>query len=102
VDVGATCGGSLSPTDQRDYYSVDLKGASQVRLRLFNLPSGTNFDALVYEDATGYPRPCHIGTVGDQDKAVDCNLNPSKSYFILVNRGPRPEGGSYNMSLMRR
>jgi hypothetical protein len=82
---------------------VDLKGASQVRLRLFNLPEGSNFDALMYEDQAPYELLCYTGDQpGDQDKVKDCDPNPSKSYFILVNRGPRPEGGSYNMSLMRR
>jgi hypothetical protein len=101
IDVGATCGGSFSPTDPKDYYSVNLEGASAVRLRLFNLPSGTNWDALIYEDAAGYPLRCQIGTPGDQDKETNCTLNPSRSYFVLVSRGPLSAGGSYNMSLTR-
>jgi hypothetical protein len=100
--VDVTCGGSFSPVDQKDYYTLDLKGADRVRLRLFDLPSGTNWDALVYEDASGYPLACQIGTPGDADKSVDCNLNPGKPHFVLVSRGPKTDGGPYKMHVARR
>jgi hypothetical protein len=100
--VDVTCGGSFSPVDEKDYYRLDLKGVNRVRLRLFDLPSNTNWDALLYEDASGYPLACYIGTPGDADKSVDCNLNPSKPYFVLVSRGPKTSGGTYKMRVERR
>ena len=110
--VGSTCAGSFSNFDEKDYYSLNLDGATKVRLRLFNLPSGTNWDAMIYEDAGGgnYPLACHIGTQGWEDKSADCpnadgypnSLNLSKDYFVLVSRGPEKDGGPYTMSVERR
>jgi hypothetical protein len=101
--VDVTCGGSLNNMDQKDYYTLDLDGANRVRLHLRNLPSGTNWDALIYENKSGYPLACQIGTPGDSDKRSDnCNVNPSKNYFVLVSRGPNQTGGSYEMEVERR
>jgi len=102
--VGATCDGSFSTTDKRDYYSLNLNGATDIRLRLFNLPSGTNWDAAIYEDAGGYPYVCHIGTPGDQAKSVDCTLSASKKYFVVVNTDIAPSKGAntYDMSVEQR
>jgi len=105
TQVGATCSGSFSSLDTRDYYSLNLSGVSNVRLRLYDLPSGTNWDALIYEDTGGspYPLACQIGDPGDDDKSVNCTLNPSKSYFVLVNAGTPPSGGNtYKMSVEQR
>lgn len=96
------CGGSFNALDEKDYYSLALQGASKVRLDLDQLPSGTNWDAMIYEDASGYPLACQIGTQGDKPKHVDCTLNSSKSYFVLVSRGPKQAGGTYRMSVTRR
>lgn len=102
--VGATCDGSFSTTDKRDYYSLNPNGATNIRLRMFNLPSGSNWDALIFEDAGGYPYVCHIGTPGDQAKSVDCTLSASKSYFVVVNTDIAPSKGAntYNMSVEQR
>jgi hypothetical protein len=100
--VDVTCGGSFSAVDEKDYYTLDLNGVRKVRLRLFNLPSGTNWDAMIYENRSGYPLACHIGTAGDADKAKNCNLNPNKNYFVLVSRGPETKGGSYRMRVAER
>ncbi len=104
--VGATCSGSFSQLDTRDYYSLNLNGAANVRLRLYDLPSGTNWDALIYKDtgASPYPLACQIGTLGDDDKYANCTLNPSESYFVLVNAGTAPGGGTntYKMSVEQR
>jgi len=99
--VGATCDGSFSGTDTRDYYSLNLNGATNIRLALENLPSGTNWDALIYEDASGYPLACQIGTAGDQNKYKNCTLDASKSYFVMVNAGTAPskESNTYQMSV---
>jgi hypothetical protein len=98
----ATCGGSFSPVDQKDYYLLDLRGERKVRLRLFDLPAGTNWDAMIYENTEGYPLACHIGTSGSGDKSEDCDLNLSKDYFVLVSRGPQKTGGSYGMRVEAR
>jgi len=103
--VGATCYGSFSAVDMKDYYSLNLNGVTQVRLSLSNLPSGTNWDAAIYEDAPGYPLACHIGTPGSGDKYKDCSsLDPARSYFVLVNAGTAPGGGAntYQMSVTSR
>ena len=100
--VDATCHSSFSALDQRDYYTLDLRGASNIRLRLFDLPSDTNWDAMIYENAAGYPIACHIGTPGHEDKWKDCGLDPAKSYFVLVNRGPGTSSGAYNLRVDRR
>jgi hypothetical protein len=98
----ATCGGSFSPLDEKDYYLLDLRGHPRIRLRLFNLPPGTNWDALVYENTGGYPLACQIGTPGSGDKSADCNLDLGKDYFVLVSRGPNRTGGSYSMQAKTR
>lgn len=101
--VGAICNGSFSPTDTRDYYTLILGGVANVRLSLTNLPAGTNWDALIYEDKTGYPLACQIGTPGWADKYKDCVLDPSKSYFVMVNAGTAPASTqTYKMSVTAR
>jgi hypothetical protein len=101
--VGAVCSGSFDAMDEKDYYSLNLDGVTKVRLRLFNLPSGSNWDAMIYEDIEGYPLACHIETIGDNDKYKDCApLNPSKDYLVLVSRGPVKSSGSYQMSVEQR
>lgn len=104
TEINAACSGSFSATDIKDYYSLTLGGVTNVRLRLYNLPSGTNWDAMIYEDTSGYPLACHIATFGDQDKYKDCTLNASKSYFVLVSAGTPPSGGAstYQMSVEQR
>jgi len=99
--VNAACDGSFNATDLKDYYSLTLDGVTNIRLRLYNLPLGTNWDAMIYEDASGYPLACHIGTTGAQDKHKDCTLNASKNYFVLVSAGTAPDKGSntYQMSV---
>jgi hypothetical protein len=101
--VGVTCDGSFSALDTRDYYSANLNSTSKVRLRLFDLPSGSNWDAMIYEDKGDgtYPLACHIGTPGDQDKSTNCTLNTSKNYFVMVNAGTAPSGGTktYHLSI---
>ena len=102
--VGATCSGSFGQVDTEDYYSLNLNGATKVRLELFDLPTGTNWDAMIYEDATGYPLACHIGTVGDQNKSADCpTLSLSKNYFVMVSAGTAPGAGAntYQMSVLQ-
>lgn len=101
--VGATCNGSFSPTDTRDYYTLILGGVANIRLSLTNLPPGSNWDALIYEDTAGYPLACHIGTPGSGDKYKDCTLNPNKSYFVMVNAGTAPSSTqTYMMSVTAR
>jgi len=105
TDVEATCGGSFSPLDEKDYYALDLKGNNRVRLGLFDLPGGTNWDALIYENSSGYPLACQIGDQGDHDRWKNCpnaagypsTLDPNKDYFVLVSRGPNRTGGTYGM-----
>ncbi|MBN1976252.1 MAG: hypothetical protein JW918_02525 [Anaerolineae bacterium] len=101
--VGVTCGGSFSPLDTRDYYSLDPGGVSNVRLWLRNMPSGTNWGAAIFEDAPGNPYVCHIGTTGSSDKYVNCTLNPSKQYFVKVDAGTPPGSTqTYQMSVVPR
>jgi hypothetical protein len=105
VDVGATCAGSFSAIDLRDYYTVRLNGATSIRLQLSQLPTGTNWDALLYEDAPNYPLWCQIATPGSQNKYKDCpTLDLGKTYFILVNAGvaPKADANTYQLSVINR
>lgn len=101
--VGVTCGGSFSPLDTRDYYSLDPSGVSKVRLWLRDMPAGTNWGAAIFEDAPGNPYVCHIGTTGSSDKYVNCTLNPNKEYFVKVDAGTPPSSTqTYQMSVVAR
>lgn len=101
--VGAVCNGSFGPTDMKDYYTLILGGVANVRLSLTNLPPGTNWDALIYEDTAGYPLACQIGTPGSADKYKDCTLDPNKSYFVMVSAGVAPASNqTYRMSVTAR
>jgi hypothetical protein len=105
TDVGAVCDGSFGAVDTRDYYALNVPtGVTDVRLGLYDLPSGTNWDALIYEDAAGYPLVCQIGTSGSGDKYQDCIVNPAQTYFVMVNAGAPPQVGqtSYKMSVTQR
>ena len=108
--VGATCSGSFGAGDIKDYYSLDLGGETHAVLSLTNLPAGTNWDALIYEDKGGgsYGLACQIGTIGSQDKSAACPNKPgytsfsgSDDYFVLVSAGTAPGSGSntYQMSV---
>ncbi len=103
VTVGATCNGALGPSDDKDYYTLNLAGVTDVRLRLFNLPSeGSRWDAAIYEYPyiTGQPPACWIGKEG-LDKSEDCRgLNLNKTYFVLVAAGSAQSNPrSYSMSV---
>ena len=103
--VGATCHGSFSTFDMKDYYDLDPKGIAQVRLWLRNLPQGSNWNATLWEDANGsYINPCNIGTKGDQNKSVDCTLDLSKKYFVVVGSPAAPGAtvNTYDMSVESR
>ncbi|MCU0523146.1 MAG: hypothetical protein MUF84_20975, partial [Anaerolineae bacterium] len=105
TDLNAVCSGSFGAVDQRDYYSLRMPaGVTNVRLSLYDLPAGTNWDALIYEDVAGYPMVCQIGTIGSADKHKDCTLSTTKTYFVLVNAGAAPGAGqtSYKMSVTQR
>ena len=104
VDVAATCHGSFGPADQRDYYTLRLDGASKVDVWLRDLPAGSQWDVLVYEDASGYPLACYAGMPGSSDKRAKCTLDPSRSYFILVNAGGAWTGSpnTYTMEVVSR
>jgi hypothetical protein len=107
TEVGLICYGSFGAADTRDYYSLNLKGITNVRLQLTNLPTGTNWDALIYEIAGGgsYPLACQIGTPGSGNKSADCpTLSLGKNYLVLVNAGTPPTGGAntYQMSVVSR
>ena len=89
VTVGATCNGSFGPSDDKDYYTLNLAGVTDVKLRLFNLPpEGNRWDAAIYEyPYTGQQPACWIGKEG-LDKSEDCRgLNLNKTYFVLVAAG---------------
>lgn len=89
--INAVCSGTFGPSDDKDYYTLDLRGVSNVRLQLTNLPAGTNWDAMIYEyPYAGQPPACHIATPGDQNKYRDCTLNLAKNYFVLVSAGAAP------------
>jgi hypothetical protein len=104
--VGSSCYGAFNRTDTEDYYSLDLDGATNVRLWLRDLPSGSEWTALIYRDLGGgnYNRICYIGTPGSADKYVDCNgLNPSYDYFVRVYAGTAPSSNqTYTMRVVRR
>jgi len=100
--ISATCNGSFSATDVKDYYTVvNPSNVANVRLCLRNLPSGSNWNATLWEDASGsYINPCNIRTTGDQDKCKDCTLGFGKSYFVVVGSGSGGMNtGTYAMSV---
>lgn len=103
VTVGATCNGAFGPSDDKDYYTLDLAGVTDVKLRLFNLPpEGNRWDAAIYEYpyTTGQQPACWIGKEG-LDKSEDCHgLNLNKTYFVLVAAGSAQSSPrSYSMSV---
>jgi len=103
--VGATCYGSFGPSDDKDYYTLNLNGVANVRLKLDNLPTGSNYDALIYEyPYTGQQPACYIGTPGSQNKYKDCPpLDLGKTYFAFVNAGGAPSSAkTYEMSVVSR
>jgi hypothetical protein len=109
LTVGATCRGSFSPVDERDYYALNLNGARKVRLRLSDLAPNQNWDALIYENTAGYPLVCHLPRQHPQ-RWINCpsvngysdSFDLNKDYFILVNRGPNTTGGTYTLRVERR
>jgi hypothetical protein len=101
--IGATCSGSFSPLDTKDYYSLDPNGVRNVRLWLRNLPAGTNWGAAIFVDNPANTYVCHIGTPGSGDKSVNCTLDPSKHYFVKVDAGTAPGSTqTYQMSVVAR
>ncbi len=102
VTVGATCNGAFGPSDDKDYYTLDLAGVTDVKLRLFNLPpEGNLWDSAIYEyPYTGQQPACWIGREG-LDKSEDCRgLNLNKTYFVLVYAGSAPSSSKpYMMSV---
>lgn len=104
TDLGAVCSGSFSATDTQDYYTLAAGGATAVRLNLYNLPTGTEWAAMIYEATGTYKLVCAITTPGSGDKSVNCTLNPAMSYLVKVNAGvaPSPGADQYNMSVTQR
>ena len=102
MTVGATCSGALGPSDDKDYYTLNLNGVTDVKLRLFNLPpEGNVWGAAIYEyPYTGQSPACLINWTG-LDKSVDCRgLNLNKTYFVFVAASvAQSSPKSYSMSV---
>jgi hypothetical protein len=102
MTVGATCSGALGPSDDKDYYTLNLNGVTDVKLRLFNLPpEGNVWGAAIYEyPYTGQSPACLINWTG-LDKSVNGpGLNLNKTYFVFVAASvPQSSPKSYSMSV---
>ena len=102
IQTGAVCNTNLSvPLDDRDYYSYVASQTGSHTIRLRNLPSGSNWAALVYNDTDPPPAgptnggTCFTSAPGDGDKSVVCTFNAGQKYVIKVSSGSTPMNGSY-------
>lgn len=112
VECNATCQSTLSRLDLADYYTFvpSFTGTGNCTLYLKNLPSGTEWAAMIFVDQPNYPPPyapgptdgqCRIATPGSGDKSVTCPLTGGTAYFIKVSAGANYSGpeGSYTMQI---
>ncbi len=107
VQTGANCNSTLSQLDDRDYYSYTPTQSGSHTVHLRNLPTGSNWAALVYNDVEPPPSGptnggnCYTSAPGDGDKSIVCNFNAGQNYVIKVSVGDTPISGSYNMQVTR-
>lgn len=107
VTTGGNCNGSLSQVDDRDYFTFTPTQSGNHTFYLRNLPSGSNWAALVYdltEPPPGGPTNsgnCYTSQSGSGDKQVTCNLTAGQNYVIKVSAGSTPISGSYQMQVTR-
>ncbi|MEM7115875.1 MAG: hypothetical protein AAF614_25765 [Chloroflexota bacterium] len=97
AETNAVCNSNLSQTDTKDYYTFSPTAVNTPHtFHLRNLPPGSEWSILVYEERGGElpvlaPGPtggtCRIGTPGSQDKAVSCQLRANQVYIVKVSGG---------------
>ncbi len=107
VQTMATCSSTMSSFDTADYYSFKPTKNGNHTLHLTNLPSGTEWAAMIFIDqanpdyAPGGASDgrCRITQPGSVNKQVVCNLNTGKNYVVKVSAGSTPMSGGYKMQI---
>lgn len=105
IQAGATCNSNLSQLDDRDYYSFTAAQSGSHTIKLSNLPAGSNWATLVYNDTEPPPTAptnggtCYTSQPGAGDKTVVCNFNAGQKYVVKVSSGSTPMTGSYTLQL---
>jgi hypothetical protein len=107
VQTGANCNSNLSQLDDRDYYNYTPTQSGSHTVHLRNLPNGSNWAALVYNDTEPPPTgptnggTCYTAAPGSGDKMVTCNFTAGQPYVIKVSSGSTPMTGGYNLQVTR-
>ena len=101
-----TCNSTLSELDRADYYAYTPSKTGPHTLRLTNLPTGTEWSAMMFYDTASpsyVPGPtdgdCRIGTPGAVNKQVTCNLQKGVPLIVKVSAGSTPLPGPYTMRI---
>ena len=104
LQTSALCESTMSSVDRQDYYVFKTEAAGNYTLKMFDLPSGTAWSgSVLIENPPSYaPGPtgghCRIGTPGDSDKQVTCNLPANTEYIVKMSAGDYTGAvGSYKM-----
>jgi hypothetical protein len=103
----ANCNTTLSQLDDRDYYSFMAAQSGSHTIHLRNLPPGSNWAALVYNDTEPPPTAptnggaCYTSAPGSADKSVVCTFTAGQKYVIKVSSGSTPMNGSYNLQVTK-
>jgi hypothetical protein len=107
IQTSALCNTTLSQLDDRDYYSFVASQTGSHTVRLSNLPVGSNWAALVYNDTEPPPTQptnggaCYTSQPGHANKTVVCTFTAGQEYVIKVSSGSTPMTGSYTLQVTR-
>lgn len=107
TQTGANCNSTLSQLDDRDYYSFVPSQSGSHTVHLRNLPPGSNWAALVYNDTEPPPSgptnggACYTSQAGSADKSVVCTFTAGQEYVIKISSGSTPMSGSYNLQVTK-
>jgi hypothetical protein len=107
IQTQANCNSNLSQLDDRDYYSYTPTQTGSHTVHLRNLPPGSNWAALVYNDTEPPPTgptnggACYTAAPGSADKSVVCTFTAGQKYVIKISSGSTPMNGTYNLQVTR-
>jgi hypothetical protein len=104
VNLNTSINGTVDNADDIDYYKFSMDNSSKVWINLQNIPSGTDYDLVVYSynTSTGFTEVGRSTYGSNLDEAVISQLNAGSHYIKVYSYSGSSESQSYKLSIRDR